>query len=409
MATRFMKCVFATALVWAFAVSVGAADGRLRAVVGGAVLPAARVSSISVESDTLGFDVATISFEAGRPRLPAAGDDVIVEAVTGGGATGIFTGEIVGAPTNAAAESKVVVRAFNRLHRLTNGRKTRTFERQSDAQIAGTIAREAGLELGLIGPEAAVTHTQVFQHNQTDLEFLRARASLVGFEVSVDDRTLNFRRRLDSPSVALGCAPTRRTSRVFLNLFHARLAGREGPAMVMVHGLNPTTNEEIVATASRRLIPLSPAGEQMQTPPGITIDLGVVQVLGTEAASYGAAAGALAALTALDLSAEADSDGSPALHAGLRVSLAGVNDRFNGDYYVAGVKHQYQKGSAGGYHTLLRLVRADRGVFVLPEVGDEVLVAFEHGDLSRPFVVGSLWDDETRPPQESPACDDRRP
>ena len=33
----------------------------------------------------------------------------------------------------------------------------------------------------------------------------------------------------------------------------------------------------------------------------------------------------------------------------------------------------------------------DRGTMVLPEVGDEVLVVFEQGDVRRPYVLGGLW------------------
>lgn len=43
---------------------------------------------------------------------------------------------------------------------------------------------------------------------------------------------------------------------------------------------------------------------------------------------------------------------------------------------------------------------AQRGAFFRPEVGDEVLVAFEHGDPRRPYILGSLWSQTDQPPPD---------
>ena len=41
----------------------------------------------------------------------------------------------------------------------------------------------------------------------------------------------------------------------------------------------------------------------------------------------------------------------------------------------------------------------DRGTFFLPEVEDEVLVAFDHGDINHPYVIGALWNGVDTPPE----------
>ena len=44
---------------------------------------------------------------------------------------------------------------------------------------------------------------------------------------------------------------------------------------------------------------------------------------------------------------------------------------------------------------------ASRGTYFLPEVDDEVLVAFEQGDVRLPYVVGALWNGKDLPPAKN--------
>jgi phage baseplate assembly protein V len=41
---------------------------------------------------------------------------------------------------------------------------------------------------------------------------------------------------------------------------------------------------------------------------------------------------------------------------------------------------------------------AERGTYFIPQVGEEVLVAFNQGDVREPYVIGSLWNSQDKPP-----------
>jgi uncharacterized protein involved in type VI secretion and phage assembly len=49
---------------------------------------------------------------------------------------------------------------------------------------------------------------------------------------------------------------------------------------------------------------------------------------------------------------------------------------------------------------------AKRGLVVIPEVNDEVLIAFDHGDVRCPYVLGALWNGIDTPPEEKEGDDE---
>ena len=94
-----------------------------------------------------------------------------------GGAEGLLIkGEITALEPEFSVEGKttILVRGYNKSHRLHRGKKTRTFLKQKDSDIVSQIAGEAGLSAA--ADATTVTYDYILQNNQTNMEFLQARA-----------------------------------------------------------------------------------------------------------------------------------------------------------------------------------------------------------------------------------------
>ena len=59
------------------------------------------------------------------------------------------------------------------------------------------------------------------------------------------------------------------------------------------------------------------------------------------------------------------------------------------------------QGDSFWARTAVLMAGKDRGSFFLPEVEDEVLVAFEKEDIHHPYIVGALWNGQDNPPEKN--------
>jgi phage protein D len=100
-------------------------------------------------------------------------------------------------------------------------------------------------------------------------------------------------------------------------------------------------------------------------------------------------------------------NGNTGRHAGVVVGVVTNNKPAGNDAakYVGRVKVKFpwlsDEQDSRWARIATPMAGAGRGFQFLPEVNDEVLVAFEHGDINRPYVVGSLWNGKDRPPRDN--------
>jgi uncharacterized protein len=231
------------------------------------------------------------------------------------------------------------IRAEDRLIDLSMTRRSRTFEHISDADIASGIAKDHGMTARVAVP--GTTHAAVYQHNQTDLEFLHARLSAIDAEFWVEGNTLHAQLRSERHHGVI-------TLRQGAELLEFSVAAdlREQRSRVVVSGWDVRNKSSIEASATDSVLGDEVRGRQS----GAAILM----------ASFGRRDEAI--VDSVPLSSEeaqhrADASfkdrarrfvtghgvclATPAMRIGTHIDLQGVGPLFNGQYHVTKVRHGF--------------------------------------------------------------------
>lgn len=260
----------------------------------------------------------------------------------------VIKGEIVGVEVEftSTALPKLRVRGYDRRHRLQRGRKTRTFLKQKDSDIASKIAQENGLSTKT--KDSRIVHDYVFQANQTDMEFLLERAKRIQYDLTIDDKTLNF-------------LPVAYADQSILTLklqddlmeFSSRLSSVGQVGQTTVRGWNPKEKKELIGQATDGNVTAKMGGAKSGAAVAKSaFGAAIGMVTDSPAMTQEEAdqiAGAYINTSALRfVTGDGVCPGQTALRAGKVITLDGLGKQFSGQYYVTTVSHRC---SDGGYTT----------------------------------------------------------
>lgn len=295
-------------------------------------------------------------------KLMKLGDEIEVKmGFVGSEQLTVIKGEVTGVEAlyRATGSSEVLVRGYDKLHRLTRGRKQRTFQNIKDSAIASQLAGDAGISAAV--EDSKTVHDHVFQNNLSDLQFLYSRARAIGFEVDLEDDKLVFAppRVTKGPVTELDLGHDTKNIRF-------RVSTAYQIKEVQVRGWDPVKKKEIVGK--------SKTGDEykVQGKAGGKIVSGkykvgskaietVVNVPIKDQAHADAIAKGRLNMLALDLiHGEATIQGNPKILAGKVVTFKDVDETFDGDYYITRATHisDADKLESGGYLTRIQFKSA---------------------------------------------------
>jgi phage protein D len=358
---------------------------------------------------------------------------------------------------NNKSEAPIIVRGYDASHRLHRGRQNRSFLNNTDSDIVRKVAQEVGIQLGRID-ESGQVYEYVFQENQTNMEFLRERAARIGFELFIEDGKINFRKPEAQEAVELkwldeiSSFSTRVTSAEQVSAVEVRSWDYTQKKLIT----STAKSEKVVTDTGNKKGSNSSSQFNISTPPKMTVvDKPVFSAKEAEVMAQSLCD----ELGGEFVYADAKAEGNPKIRPGRFVTLQNMGERFSGKYYITETRHFYSQRvyttefsvrglRAGNLFSLVshktrlqpgetflvgivtnnqdpkglgrvkvkfptlteehesywaRIVGVgaggSRGFYCLPEINDEVLVGFEHGDIHRPYIIGGVWNGKDSTPE----------
>ncbi len=361
-------------------------------------------------------------------------------------------------PELTGGHQNLTLRGYDLSYGLYRNRHRRSYIQMTDSDIVRRIAQEVGLQAEV--ENTSQVHEYIFQNNLTHMEFLRERSKMIGFELFVEGERLCFRSPPPSsegspiplqwgrdftefhPKLSVAEQVNEVTVKGWNPAQKSEIIGRatrgEGAPAVGEHRSGGSVAEGIWG---RAIVQISdrPVASQAQA------DKMAQAILNEKESKF--------------ITAQGSCRGNPQIKPGKILEISGVGNRFSGRYYVTSCNHRLTKDK--GYVTafslstrspksIVEVIRGSsqerrnygvfigivtnnrdpqgmgrvkvkfpwledgeesnwarivspaagngRGTYWIPEVNDEVLVAFEHGSVNHPYILGSLWNGQDKPP-----------